>query len=288
MAAKESKGNLACCEKVKGPFETVIHNDDGIQNKIDLFSIGVLDSISAHIAVIDIDGNIIAVNDAWKQFEAENSDGKGIVGVGSNYFTVCRQAAKENDQDALHALNGIKQVLDGVLIEFEYEYPCHSPDEKRWFIMRVTPMLFIGNKAVVSHINITEKKLAEMKLLEREKELFSLNIIGRTVSSSISLKEVVNTAIEQISETINPDVVMVFIKNGEKLLLNGIGPKDQAGKYTINHVHKVGQCLCGLSVSCGESIIMDRGCNGFIQKPFNLSELSQKVRKVLDGVKGSA
>jgi FixJ family two-component response regulator len=31
---------------------------------------------------------------------------------------------------------------------------------------------------------------------------------------------------------------------------------------------------------------MKRGCNGFIQKPFNFSELSQKVREILDGAKG--
>jgi len=28
--------------------------------------------------------------------------------------------------------------------------------------------------------------------------------------------------------------------------------------------------------------IINRGCNGFIQKPFSMSELSKKVRKVLD------
>jgi DNA-binding response OmpR family regulator len=27
---------------------------------------------------------------------------------------------------------------------------------------------------------------------------------------------------------------------------------------------------------------MDRGCSGFIQKPFNISELAQKIREVLD------
>jgi len=33
----------------------------------------------------------------------------------------------------------------------------------------------------------------------------------------------------------------------------------------------------------GQAIeIMKRGCNGFIQKPYNISELSQKIRKVLD------
>jgi two-component system cell cycle sensor histidine kinase/response regulator CckA len=31
--------------------------------------------------------------------------------------------------------------------------------------------------------------------------------------------------------------------------------------------------------------IMKRGCNGFIQKPFNISELSRKIRAVLDGPK---
>ncbi len=28
--------------------------------------------------------------------------------------------------------------------------------------------------------------------------------------------------------------------------------------------------------------ILDRGCNGFIQKPFKMKELSQKLREVLD------
>lgn len=31
--------------------------------------------------------------------------------------------------------------------------------------------------------------------------------------------------------------------------------------------------------------ILDKGCNGFIQKPFHLQDLSQKIRDILDGVK---
>ena len=44
----------------------------------------------------------------------------------------------------------------------------------------------------------------------------------------------------------------------------------------------------GYAINGQATEIMDRGCNGFIQKPFNLSEISQKVRKVLDEAKGSA
>ncbi len=42
--------------------------------------------------------------------------------------------------------------------------------------------------------------------------------------------------------------------------------------------------LCsGYSIEGEAQQIMDRGCNGFIQKPFQLKNLSQKVREILDG-----
>ncbi len=43
--------------------------------------------------------------------------------------------------------------------------------------------------------------------------------------------------------------------------------------------------LCsGYSIDGDARKIMDRGCNGFIQKPFNLSDLSRKIREVLDKI----
>lgn len=39
----------------------------------------------------------------------------------------------------------------------------------------------------------------------------------------------------------------------------------------------------GYSINGEAAEILSRGCNGFIQKPFNISELSAKVRKTLDG-----
>ena len=42
----------------------------------------------------------------------------------------------------------------------------------------------------------------------------------------------------------------------------------------------------GYSINDQATAIMQRGCNEFIQKPFTISELSQKVRKILDEAKG--
>ncbi len=249
MANKEINGTSSLCEDEQKAFESLgVHGT--LNKKLDLFSIGVLNSLSAHIAVLDKDGVIIAVNKAWEQFAEQNSSNGVSVSVGSNYFNVCLKAInEEDDNDALNALKGIQKVLSSEMDEFEYEYACHSPDEKRWFLMRVTPMSFIGNKAVVSHIKITDKKTAEMSLIEREKELSALNFIGRKVSSSISLEDVVNEALEQIAAIVKPDLAMIFIKEGEDLMLKGMGPKNNAYKYKISDKHRVGQCLCGLSVS---------------------------------------
>ncbi|MCJ7616493.1 MAG: response regulator, partial [Desulfobacterales bacterium] len=38
----------------------------------------------------------------------------------------------------------------------------------------------------------------------------------------------------------------------------------------------------GYSIDGEATEILNRGCNGFIQKPFNINELSQKIRKILE------
>jgi CheY-like chemotaxis protein len=38
----------------------------------------------------------------------------------------------------------------------------------------------------------------------------------------------------------------------------------------------------GYSINGQARKIIDRGCNGFIQKPFDINELSQAIRRILD------
>jgi len=38
----------------------------------------------------------------------------------------------------------------------------------------------------------------------------------------------------------------------------------------------------GYSIDGQATEILDRGCNGFIQKPFKMKEFSQKLREILD------
>ncbi|HCE42980.1 MAG TPA: hypothetical protein DET40_05490 [Lentisphaeria bacterium] len=123
-----------------------------------------LQALPAHISVIDQNGRIKAVNQAWTEFASSNdAGGLATVEVGANYLDVCRRAATGNDADAARALVGIESVLGGSCGQFTLEYPCHSPNQQRWFLMTVAP-LGDGGGAVITHLNISERKNAEEKL----------------------------------------------------------------------------------------------------------------------------
>jgi PAS domain S-box-containing protein len=85
------------------------------------------------------------------------------------------------------------------------------------------------------------------------------------------------------------EAVEVYKKNQEQIdlvLLDMIMPGMNGGKVfdllrEINSEVKV-ILSSGYSIAGEASKIMARGCNGFIQKPFGIKELSQKIREILD------
>jgi PAS domain S-box-containing protein len=123
----------------------------------------VLDSLAAHIVLLDQQGVIVDANEAWRRFgQANGADDRSLSPVGANYLSICeRSIGSPLGDEASAALEGIRAVLAGQRAEFELEYPCHSPTEKRWFRMSVTRTKGQRGGAVVSHMPITELKLAE-------------------------------------------------------------------------------------------------------------------------------
>jgi PAS domain S-box-containing protein len=141
------------------------------------FNKGILTSLKKHIAVIDTTGNIIAVNKAWEDFSKNNGEANlARTSVGSNYFEVCRRSIAGGNDIAACALAGILSVVNHEKLFFEMDYPCHSPTEHRWFTLRAAPFDGDGSRVVISHQNITARKIAEV-----ERDVFfnlSLDLMG--------------------------------------------------------------------------------------------------------------
>jgi diguanylate cyclase (GGDEF)-like protein len=129
----------------------------------------VLDSLAHQLAVIDATGAIVMVNRAWIDFGTSNGIPPGYRWTGINYLDTV--SATEGDEDIAKIFDGIRGVLTGGLETFSADYPCHSPEEQRWFTMRISPLTGFRGHFVVSHEAITERVLAERRITEMYREL---------------------------------------------------------------------------------------------------------------------
>ncbi|EHQ51178.1 MCP methyltransferase/methylesterase, CheR/CheB with PAS/PAC sensor [Ectothiorhodospira sp. PHS-1] len=124
----------------------------------------VLDSLDHHVAVIDNDGVILMVNKAWRTFAERNGD-RTLNGseVGANYLDACKLGDPDNLDSpyALKALQGLHRLLKGDLDGFSFEYPCHSADNQRWFLMHAGKLCHPDGGAIVSHLEITDWILSQ-------------------------------------------------------------------------------------------------------------------------------
>jgi len=139
-------------------------------NQSEAYKQSILDSVAAEIAVLDRDGIILAVNEPWRRFAAQNPGASGQVAdyaePGANYLAVCKtRPCCAEDEDVAAVREGIQAVLNNRIPSFNREYPCHSPECQRWFNMTVTPLGKDGQGVVITHTDITERKENEAKVL---------------------------------------------------------------------------------------------------------------------------
>ncbi|GAB6058476.1 sigma 54-interacting transcriptional regulator [Desulfonatronum parangueonense] len=149
-------------------FETALQQSQKFNRQI-------LDSLTYHIAVLDRQGHVLDVNASWRRYAADKATPCAEASVfGDDYLAVCRQAADSGDPQAQSVLEGVLSVLEGRSTEFTLEYPSHAPDWKQWFIMRVVPFSSRKGGAILSLIENTERKLAEIELQKAFTEIESL------------------------------------------------------------------------------------------------------------------
>ena len=149
------------------------HDDNPFFPEPGGLTLGILNAVAAQIAVLDAEGVIVAVNQAWRRFAVDNAGEPGRAAanadIGTNYLADCGASAlSATDDDAIKARAGILAVLGGESASFNMEYPCHSPTRQRWFSLTATPLGAGRGGAVVAHNDITGRKLAELALRESE------------------------------------------------------------------------------------------------------------------------
>lgn len=132
-----------------------------MKNNSDLeFFSSILDTVSQQMAVVDAEGAILWVNRAWRSFTLRNGGAPDFDWTKVNYLKVCG-----GGEEGARIRAGILSVLRGEVPIFYSEYPCHSPTEERWFMMRARPLVWDGPLSIlITHQDITERKKAEFQV----------------------------------------------------------------------------------------------------------------------------
>lgn len=95
------------------------------------------------VAVLDTDGDIVAVNQAWKAFGERNGISQKYTTVGKNYVAISQQAGDiYGDRVAAE----LSRLLSDEQSGFTVLYPCHSPNQERWFRLYATAVSLGGDR----------------------------------------------------------------------------------------------------------------------------------------------
>lgn len=240
----------------------------------------VMDAMPLNLAVLDQRANIISVNETWKKFAKANDFRGENWGVGENYLQVCENASAKDSAGAQMVARALRQMLDGRSDEFTCEYPCHSPNEQRWFMLRLTPFTFAGElRIVAAHLKITRLKLAE-KSLEEARELLSAHAIElerRIDKRTTELKETIRS-LEGVLYHVAHDLraPLRAIEGFTSLLLRGYA--EQFDESARDYADRVAVSAKRMDALIGDLLNFGKVCVVDLPKTFlNLSQIIDLV-----------
>jgi DNA-binding CsgD family transcriptional regulator len=202
----------------------------------------VLDSLSAHIAILDENGVILETNKAWRDFAEKSGMPENHDDRGSNYLAICEATIGNDADDAGKVAEGIRTVIGDEVEEFLHDYPCHSEDGPHWYYMRAIRMAGPGPiRVVTSHEEITALKLTEEALRKSQEELIEQkqSLEETNIAMKVLLKQREEDKLDLEKKVLNnvKDLVLPYV---EKLKNPRLKARDRTLVDIIDtHLHDI-------------------------------------------------
>jgi signal transduction histidine kinase len=120
-----------------------------------------LDALDCQIAVLSPRGDVIAVNDAWRQMAESDVECATHVSPGQNYVQAFIGDGTMSSE-AREAVALVHAVLRRHTNQVSLEYPCYKCGEKRWFQMNATACDIGG----AQHVVLVHRPITGTKMLD--------------------------------------------------------------------------------------------------------------------------
>lgn len=183
-----------------------------------------LDAMTDVVVVIDAEGRVIHVNEAWRRFCSENGGDTESQYLGYNYFEICSNGITASDAAAGGVARGVRETLASG-VPYRCEYPCHAPGKQRWFELCTYRLEGADGRpyAVIQHRDITVRYVSQHDAREaiRDAEILSALVAssrdailshdlgGRILTWNTAAQELFGFAAEEV---IGQSVEMLYPK----------------------------------------------------------------------------
>jgi PAS domain S-box-containing protein len=136
----------------------------------------ILNSLPSQVAILDSQGAILQVNDAWRQHADRTLFASPTRGEPDNFLEILDSLARV-DSEYLPLAAGTRAVLAGTAATFSIEHSMCFEATRMWFETTVIPLKGLGSgAAVVTCKDITDRKYLAAKIVESESQyLLMLN-----------------------------------------------------------------------------------------------------------------
>lgn len=259
----------------------------------------LIDALDDAAAVLTTDGTVLAVNEAWRRFCTANNGDTSNFYLGANYLHICKASTGDSAELSSAIADGLARVLDGGE-PFRFEYPCHSPDVKRWFEMVAKSFDHMGERlCLVSHRNITTRVLNQIEASQAEADasnfaamvatmpdpVISFDLSGRITSWNAAAQSIYGHSRD---EAIGQSMEILYPAGWPKRIDDYIA--DIVGKG-VRHFEAIRQTRTGQRRTVAISAAPIRSASGEIVGVSNVHrdlteqrQAEQRLQKVLDNL----
>ena len=135
--------------------------------KSEEFARATVDALPQHVAILDDFGTVLATNREWRDFAGPAGGIASRIAEGSNYLAICDAAAGQGRRRCRPSFARARALGDlrAASTPSPSNMPLTTSGQPVWFLARVARFpLPKPVRLVVSHDDITDRKLAEEEL----------------------------------------------------------------------------------------------------------------------------
>jgi PAS domain S-box-containing protein len=228
--------------------------EDAIRQRDQLLQ-AMFHSLSSQVVVLNDSGAVTYASKSCEKLgQASQSPPLTDLAPGFNFLDICHTAAAAGNATAREVLDGIKGVISGAQPAFTMEYPAQTPGAEQWFLMQVDSMPREHGGVVISHTDITQRKLAEESaqralaevrvLKDRldaenvylQEEIRVARNFGEIIGDSEALKSALRLA-EQVAPLDTTVLILGETGTGKELLahaIHGLSPRHKRALVKVN------------------------------------------------------